>query len=479
MTDLAPTRTDLGSTRHEAVSPVPDLVRVAVVGQHRQIDLSLPLDVPVALLVPEVLRLFDGAGSEDRPKDVVWVLVGARSGAPLGPDDTLREAEIAQDDVLYLRGRRTVSAPTLYDDVVDAAAHLNQSGHPGWNPSAAGNIAYLGVGLAAAVWVYLVLIDASSPRRAAILGLSAFVVVTLFVIAAIFARSGRAPRAATALGWASLPIAAAGCWAGLSPYGPLALAGGALTLMLLCTAGYRLIGAGVGGFTAAGVFSACAAIGLVIHAAGLTHTRAGVCLAVGAAVATLAVPRLTAWLDYSRLARPEQADQQASPGTAAAPGGDDVGRRGALARALRGGLSAGLAVGACCAAATVVWGAPTPSWSTLAFGVVCAAALGLPRPVTRTGVGRAASGLPAVALLVVIAFAAVKGDEAMSVAGVSVLLVCAIVLAVVGSGSRTGSGFAQPHLRCRKLLSSASYLAFTLIAPSALWVVGAYSRWGV
>jgi hypothetical protein len=299
--------------------------------------------------------------------------------------------------------------------------------------------------------------------------------VTLLVVAAIFARAGRAPQAGAALGWACLPIAAASCWAGLSPYGTLALAGGALALILLCSAGYRLVGAGVGGFTAAAVFFACAAIGLAIHAAGLTRIGAAVCLAVGATVATLAVPRLTARLDYSRPARPEPADEQASPGTASPPGGEDVGRRVALARALRGGLSAGLAVGACSAVATVVWAAPTPSWSTLTFGVVCAAALGLPRPGTRTGVGRAASGLPAVALVVVVAFAAVKGDEPMSVAGASALLACAVILAAVGSRSWS----AQPHPRWRTLLSSASYLAFALIGPSALWVVGAYSRWGL
>lgn len=491
MTEIDLMATDLDSNGHAAVSPVPDLVRVAVVGEHRQVDVSLPLDVPVALLVPEVVRLFDGspdprqggsttppAGSEDRPKDVVWTLVGARSGTPLAPDGTLRGAEITQDDVIYLRGRRTLAAPTLYDDVVDAAAQLNQLGHPGWNASAAGRTAYLGVGLAAAAWIYLLLIDASSPRRAAILGLSAFVVVTLLVVAAIFARSAGTPRAGAALGWACLPIAAAGCWAGLSPHGTLALTGGALALILLCTAGYRLVGAGVGGFIAAGVFFGCAAIGLAIHAAGLTRVDAAVCVAVGATVATLAVPRLTARLDYSRPARPEPVAEQSSPGTGPPPGGADVGRRVALARALRSGLSFGLAVGACSAAAVVLWAGPnpsgpTPSWSTLAFGGVCAAALGLPRPGASALVGRAASGLPAVALVVVAAVAAVKGDEPMSVAGASALLAGAIVAAAVGSASE------QPHPRWRTLFTTLSYLAFALIGPSALWVVGVYSRWGL
>ena len=69
---------------------------------------------------------------------------------------TLRDAGITQDDVLYLRGRPTFAAPTLYDDVVDAAARLNQSGHAGWDPAGARRIAYLGIGLAITLLMLLV-----------------------------------------------------------------------------------------------------------------------------------------------------------------------------------------------------------------------------------------------------------------------------------------------------------------------------------
>ncbi|MET0473807.1 MAG: type VII secretion integral membrane protein EccD [Mycobacterium sp.] len=464
MTEIAVLPPDLESTGAQAVSPVPELVRVAVVGRHRQIDLALPLDVPIALLVPEVVRLFDDAGSEDRPKDVAWVLVGAESGASLEPGGTLRDAGVAQDDVLRLRGRATLAAPTLYDDVVDAAARLNQSGHPGWDPAAARRIAYLGIALVAAAWVYLVLVDASSPRRAALLGLTAFATVTLLVVAAIFPRSGGAPQVGAALGWACLPVAAAGCWAGLSSYGSLALAGGALALILLCVAGYRLVGAGEAGFTAAGVFFACGAIALAIHAAGLDGFTAAVGLAVGATLATTTVPRLTARLDYSRPARPD----------AASPG-DDVAPRVALARSLRVGLYAGFAVSACFGGTAVAWFG-LPSWPALTFGVVCAAALGLPRPAAApTGVVRAASGLPAVALVVAVALAAVRGDEPVTVTGASALLAGAVVLAVVGAGS----GSARPRPRSRTLLALGSYLGYALVIPSAVWALGAHRGWGV
>lgn len=460
MTDIEVFPADLESTRPEAVSPVPDLLRVAVVGHRRRTDLSLPLDVPVALLVPEVLRLSDGA--DDRPTDVVWELVAAEHETPLDPGGTLRDAGVAQDDVLYLRGRRTLAAPTLYDDVVDAAARLNQSGHPGWDPAGARRLAYLGIGLVASAWVYLVLEDASSPRRAALLALTAFATVTLLVVATIFSRSGGAPHHGAALGLSCLPVAAAGCWAALSPYGNLALAGGALALVALSVAGYRLVGAGEAGFTAAAVAFCCGAIALGIPSTGLTVFGTAVGVAVGATVATAAVPRLTARLDHPRQAGPD-----------APPPSADVGSRVTRARALRGGLSAGLAVSACVGATTVVWAGPTPSWSTLALGVVCAAALGLPRPAAGNAVMRAAPGLPAVALLVAVAFAAVRGDDPMPMAGASALLLGAIILAAVGFWS------ARPRHKRHELLSLGSYLAYVLVVPSAMWALGAGAGWGV
>ena len=447
----------LESTPSEAVSPVADLVRVAVVGQRRQLELSLPLDVPTALLVPEVVRLF---GEAERPKDVAWVLVGAESEAPLDPGGTLRDAGITRDDVLHLRGRRSLAAPTLYDDVVDAAARLNQSGHPGWDQAAARGVAYLGIGLATAAWVYLLLVDATSPRRTALLGLTAFATVTLLVVATIFSRSAGEPRIGATLGWACLPVAAAGCWAGLSPHGLLPLAGGATGVVALSVAGYRLVGAGVAGFTAAAVLSACGATVLVARSAEVTGAWAAMGLGACATLATAAVPRLTARLDHSHPARPG----------APLPDGDDVERRVAWARALRGGLSAGLAVAACCGVAAVVWAEPMPSWPTLTFGVVCATALGLPRPAARTGVPRTASGLPAVALAVAVTLAAVRGDAPMPLVGAAALLAVAVLLAAVG---------ARPRPRVRQLLSLGSYFAFALVVPSATWVLGIGAGWGV
>jgi len=461
VTGIVPPSSDLSSSSSDRVSPISEVVRVAVTGQDRQIDLSLPTDVPVALLVPEIVRMFsDRAAAGESPTEVAWVLVRAESGTALEPDCTLRESGVARDDVLNLRGRRTHAAPTLYDDVVDAAARLNRSGHPGWNPAAARVTAYLGLGLAAATWVYLVVLDASSPRRAALLGLTAFAALALFVLAAILPRSGGAPHDGAALAWAAISIAAAGCWAALTPYGSLALAGGALALVLLSVAGYHLVGAGLAGFTASATFFTCGAAVLGSHGVGVADVVAAVGLAVGATVATVAIGGLTARFDYAH----SDAHSDELSG-----GGQQFETRAAQARSLRGGLYAGLAVSAGVAGTAVSWVAPTPAWSTLAFGVVCAAALGLPPPTVHTALARAAAGPPAAALFIATALHAVRGDQPLSVLGVSTLLAGAILLATVGAGaaaSRPGRW---------ALYSLASYLAWALVVPSAAWVLAGWS----
>ena len=118
----------------------------------------------------------------------------------------------------------------------------------------------------------------------------------------------------------------------------------------------------------------------------------------------------------------------------------------------------------------MVWTEPSPSWPALTLGVACAAALALPRPAARTGVVRAATGLPAMALVVAVALATLRGDSPMPMTGAAALLAGAVILAAVGAG---------PHPRARTLPSLGSYLAFALVLPSAAWVVGASVGWGV
>lgn len=170
----------------------------------------------------------------------------------------------------------------------------------------------------------------------------------LLVVATILARSGGAAQDGAALGWAAIPVAAAGCWAGVSPHGSWALTAAALALLLLSVAAYHLIGSGLAGFTALAVFFTCGAIAFAVHAAGVDGFGAAAGLAAGATIATAAVPRLTARREFST-----SAPADAEPAAA-----DDFARRAVRARSLRAGLYAGLAAGTCVAATAATWLAP-------------------------------------------------------------------------------------------------------------------------
>ena len=128
------------------VSAAPEHVRLSVLGDRTQLDISLPLDVTVADATPELVRLVQSRGKPNsRADDAVgkdaqrnyWALAHPDSDAPLPSDMTLREAGATNGALLRLFDERALSAPTLYDDVVDAAARLNKASFAGWDGAAA------------------------------------------------------------------------------------------------------------------------------------------------------------------------------------------------------------------------------------------------------------------------------------------------------------------------------------------------------
>ena len=135
-----------------AMSAVPEHVRVSVVGGRTQLDVALPLDIPVASLVPELVKLVrsrDVEASSDAPwaatGDAFWVLSRLDPLVPLEPNETLRATGVADGELLRLTAERALSAPTLYDDVVDAAARLNKAAYAGWDAAAARWMSFVGL----------------------------------------------------------------------------------------------------------------------------------------------------------------------------------------------------------------------------------------------------------------------------------------------------------------------------------------------
>jgi type VII secretion integral membrane protein EccD len=485
------------------VSAAPEQVRLSVLGGRTQLDVSLPLDAPIASLVPELVKLVrsrDTAAepAEDAPskeaKRNFWELSRADDDEPLSPDVTLREAGVTSGSLLRLSAERALSAPTLYDDVVDAAARLNRAAYAGWDATAAGWVALAGVHLASLVWVYFLISDVLRPHRPALAGVAIVVALSLVGVAALAERSYALSRTGAALGWAAIPITASITWALLSGWGGYGLAAGCAGLIVVLYGFYRTIGTGHWGFLASGVFFGLAGVALAVHEVGVRADWVGSGLAVAATLLCQAVPRLTAPIGRFKPPRvPVEPSPDATmfenpfttPTTTSAadpeapaqatPTAEGVWERVRSATLTRSALYAGLATGAVVGAVVVMRSQIPLHWSGLTFALVCAAALGLYTRRPTTPIERASFAAPSLALGAYACWIAQAGDQPMPIVAFGLLLLAAVAFAVVGSKTSDG----RPSSRTTTLLAYLEYLASVALIPLALWVAGLYGRLGI
>ncbi|MGW2098622.1 type VII secretion integral membrane protein EccD [Streptomyces olivaceoviridis] len=301
---------------------VPDLCRLSVEGLAGRADLAVPVTMPLAALLPVLLRQA-GKPSGD---EASWTL--QRFGEqPLDLDGTPQTLGLRHGDVLYLRPEAEVLPPLVFDDVADGVAHVVE-GRPGrWSPGATRWLSLAAACLTVAGAAAAVLLAAPSGTTAAGAGLAALVLGT----AAVVARRAGADRAVvTTAGCGALVL---GLFAGIvSTPAPgttrlllaaawlLVLSGGLLALRTLPP----LVPA-----TALALAVATAAV-CAVHAAGCSTAQA-TCLVAGALfVLGHLAPRVA--LRTARLRVPhlphdaEQLQQDIEPETE-----EDVQRRTAVA----------------------------------------------------------------------------------------------------------------------------------------------------
>lgn len=460
------------------ISPAPQRLRLSFLLSRTQVDVALPLDVPIVNLIPRLVKLAGEAGqperSDDPPsteaKNNVWVVRRHTDRTPLAPDSTLREAGVVEGELLRLTAERALSPPTLYDDVVDAAARLNKAGYPGWDAAAARWMGFVGVFLASGVWVYFLLAKAFAPHRDAMVGAAAAAAALLTGAAALANRRYARGDIGAALGWAVLPITAAVTWVALHGPGGYGLAAGCGVMVVVSEALLRSVGVGRWGYSAVEVISVLGGIALAVHAAGLRAGLAGAGLALVATLGCLAVPRLT--VRFPRVTPPprEAARGDDAPASPSPPAAEGVWARVQAETLMRSALYAGLAVSATLGALAVVIAPGRAQWSGLVFAWVCAAALGLhtERPVT--AVERAGLAVPAAALAIVSCALAQHGSQPIPIVSFGVLLATTVVFAVAGASARPG----RPSERRQTVLAYLRYLTVAALIPLALWAVGAY-----
>ncbi len=198
-----------------------DLVRVSVTAGERRVDLALPGGVPVAELLPELVRSLGMLDAQ--VVHAGFTLVGS-DGRPLAGDAGLVAQQVQDGAVLTVASGADERPPRVYDDIVEAMSDAVEEDMSPWKPAASRRTALataallMGIGAAALV----------SLRVSVLAGAAAGVVALLLVVAAVvLSQLKDEDDAAVTLAWLGAAYAAAsgftatpGPPSGGSPHGP-------------------------------------------------------------------------------------------------------------------------------------------------------------------------------------------------------------------------------------------------------------------
>ncbi|OBJ52957.1 type VII secretion integral membrane protein EccD [Mycobacterium sp. 1423905.2] len=482
------------------VSPAPEQIRVSVYGGRTQLDIALPLDVPISGFVSDLARLVRSrdTGADDDPatKDErrsFWVLSRFDTGAVLRPDRTLREAGVASGELLRLSAERALSPPTLYDDVVDAVGRLNKAAYAAWGAVSARWMAFVAIHLAAIGIVYCLVGRVDAVNHWAIVGLSGVVALTLVGGAAMAHRSYRLDDVAAGLGWAAIPITAGIAWTVLARYGEYGLAAACGAVVVLCVVYDRVIGTGHWAYLAGALLFGVVGVALLCRALHLRADVVFVSLALCGTLLCLLVPRLTARLgrfktptveaepkreawDFENPFEPTAASRQRDDDSGVAlPTAEAVWAKAESAAITRAAVLFGLAAAVAVSLTLLLSDGAGVRWPTFALALGCAAVLGLRSRIFDTWFERAAVAAPALAIVAGACVLAQRGVQPMPVVAVAVLLAIAVSAALAGLSRPVD----RESGRLSTLAAYCEYVAVGSLLPLGLWVVGVYQRLGL
>lgn len=445
-----------------------DLRRVTLVAPHGRFDLAMPATVPLAYLVPTLLRQ---AGEELADAGVAhggWV-VQRFGGWPLDTAQSAGSLGITDGEVLYLRPRRDELPTPVFDDAAEAIGVTLAESTPRWTAAASRT-----AGLAAAALLLTAgavgLLDSGPPWRAGAVAAGAAALVLL----------GAAGMVSRAVGDA-VAGAVLGCGAGV--YGAVAgllalaghhaspitanglLAGASAALVLVVLAG-ATVGEGAPVFAAAAV----AAIAAAAAGAVAPHVPAGGGPAAAVCVAFAVTPFIP-MIAYraARLPRPylPTSADDLRRGESLTPGEELAARTLLADRYVSCLLGASAVVSAVCAFGLV----QAPGWAPPALiANICLLALLRTRLFTgRTQrVWLLTAALAGLAALAVGLPSRHPGTAAAGSVAAGIVVAAVAVVAVATRGERAES----PPLA--RLLDIADIVAAVGLLPLALEVLGVY-----
>ncbi len=443
-----------------------DLCRVRVVAPHSQVDLALPTTVPLADLLPVVLRLAGDGLAEDGAAHGGWAL--QRLGeAPLDPGADLAELGLRDGDVLHLRPRRAALPAVEYDDVVDAVDGALRDRADRWRPPAARICALVATGVLAAAGA-LPLVRSGPPWTGPWLAATGCAVVLLLAAGGLSRALGDG-AAGTVLAGAAMPyafLAGALGIAGTRPaheFGSAHLLAGSAGVVLAAAVALAWLGDGTPVLLAVLVAALCGVLGAAVDPLTTPAGAAGVVIAALIGLAPLA-PALAYRL--SRLPLPfipARADDLR-------PASDAPATPTLLARAVQADrILTGLTAGSAAAAGVaVVVDSRAPGWAPPVLALLAALAM-LLRARLFTGLHQRLWLL--VAGVAGLVLAAVREGQSHSGYALAVPLIAAAGAALGVAVRRTTKPYGPWWPRLGDL---GELLVVATVIPVALQVLGVY-----
>ncbi|WP_250031536.1 type VII secretion integral membrane protein EccD [Paractinoplanes maris] len=257
------------------------LARVTISAPQRRIDVALPEHVPLAELLPEVLRHAGEGLADDGEKHGGWVL-RRTDGVALATGQGLFPQGVRDGEILHLVPAHDEWPELEYDDVVEAIAEGARRRGSAWTPASTRTATLVGAGVLLALGLLAVLAAGPAWSGAAFAGLGLAVLLALAGVTA--SRAYGDARAGAALGAYAMPFGFAGGAVlvatddrvgvlGLLPWlGGSELLAGSVALLLTAALGAVGVAAQLRLFTAgavAGLFGAITAlVSMVTTAAG-------------------------------------------------------------------------------------------------------------------------------------------------------------------------------------------------------------------
>ena len=461
-----------------------ELCRLTVLSAHSQVDLAVPLRVPLTVVIPGIVDTivnhsnfneFDHTTEQFEPVDWTLSKVGR---APLAPTLSLHEHGIRDGELLVLEASDTAAPPPLFDDIMYTVAATDADVYRRWTPVTARIVGSTAALVAALVAALALVLGDTGLIGAVCGGVTSLVLTVAAVVAArVYGDSG----SSVTLGCASVPLAfvsGALCVPGTVLSAHLLLgSASAAAVTLIC---FRLCGAGLAVFTALLVVL-LAAVGTFAVTTTLPEARTAT--VSGAVIAAaLIVLTFTARLSmlFARLplppvptpSNPLDDDRDGLP-EPELPGLTELAERAGRARSYLTGLIVATSVVALVAAVALAWSWPGQGivWPNLALAFATAVVL-MFRGRTYAGAQQAvpliAAGI-SVILVLLGDMAWTHRDHALVVFAITMtVLLLALVLGILAPQNT----FSPVMRRAAELLDLAAIAA---IVPLICWVSGLFA----